>query len=487
MTDIAFSGATELAAAIGSGQVSSVELTDHYIARIERYDGELNAVVVRDFDRAREAAAAADAALTKAKAEGRELGPLHGLPMTIKEAYDITGLPTTWGVPELSGHLATADAESVRRFTAAGAHFLGKTNVPLLLADFQSYNNIYGTTNNPWDVSRGPGGSSGGSAAALAAGFSALEAGSDIGGSIRNPAHFCGVYGHKPTWGIVPPQGHALPGDISPPDIAVVGPMARTPEDLALALDILAGADPLHSRGWQLQLPRPQKLRLSDLRVAVWADDERAPVAAEVAERAEMVGRMLSEQGATVSFEARPDIDIDSSFETYHALLSGVMAAGADDEARSEARQQAATLSPDDRSWAANAVRFSALDHAQWLQMNNRRTQLRQQWNAFFDDWDVLICPITATPAFPHDHTPFGQRRLDVDGDQQDYFRQIFWAGTITVAHLPSTVFPTGPSAEGLPIGLQAVGAEFTDHTTIEVTRLLAEQLGGFVAPPGFE
>jgi amidase len=197
---LAFASATELARKIRDKEISSRELTDYYIGRIERFDGDLNAVIVRDFQGARDAADAADAALAK----GESLGPLHGVPMTIKESYDIAGTPTTWGIPQFKDNIATTDSDTVAKYKAAGAHFMGKTNVPLQLADFQSYNDIYGTTNNPWNTQRIPGGSSGGSAAALAAGMTGLESGSDIGGSIRNPAHFCGVYGHKPTWGVVP-------------------------------------------------------------------------------------------------------------------------------------------------------------------------------------------------------------------------------------------------------------------------------------------
>ena len=202
-----FATAIELAAAIRNKEASSLELTDMYIERVERYDGQTNAVVVHDFERGREAAKAADSALAK----GESAGPLHGVPMTVKEAFNVTGLPTTWGIPELRDNIASEDADYVQRLKGAGAVIFGKTNVPLNLGDFQSFNDIYGTTNNPWDLTRTPGGSSGGSSAALAAGLTALEAGSDIGGSIRNPAHYCGVYGHKPTWGIVSDEGHALP------------------------------------------------------------------------------------------------------------------------------------------------------------------------------------------------------------------------------------------------------------------------------------
>lgn len=482
MTDMAFWTASETVDALKAGSVSSVEVTEHLIARIEQHDDAVNAVVVRDFDRARDAARQADSA----HAHGKHLGPLHGLPLTVKEAYDVQGLPTTWGIPALAENVAATDAAVVRKLREAGAHLLGKTNVPLELADFQSYNDIYGTTNNPWELGRTPGGSSGGSAAALAAGFTPLEMGSDIGGSIRNPAHFCGVYGHKPTWGVVSSKGHALPGQLAEPDIAVVGPLARSAEDLALAFGIVAGADDLMSPGWQLTLPSKPQPSLGDLRVAVWPTDERAPVSSEVVETATTVANALKDLGATVSFDARADIDLDESYETYVALLNGVMGAGIPTEARAAAREQAATLDPNDRSFAANSMRYAGIDHGDWLRMHHRRTQLRHQWRSFFADWDILLCPIAASAAFPHDHRPMGERTIEINGEQQPYFDQLFWAGTITVAQLPSTVFPAGRSASGLPIGLQAVGAEFADNTTIEFARLITQELGGFTAPPRF-
>jgi amidase len=483
MSDLAFLSASDLAQAIQRKEVSSFELTELYISRVEQHDKQLNAVVVHDFDRGLDAARAADEAL----ARGESLGPLHGIPMTIKEAYDIQGLPTTWGMPEFEHNVATQDSESVRRLKQAGAHFFGKTNVPLELADFQSFNDIYGTTNNPWNLERTPGGSSGGSAAALAAGLTALEAGSDIGGSIRNPAHFCGIYGHKPTWGIVSDLGHALPGEISTADIGVVGPMARSAEDLALSMDIVAGPDPFNAAGWQLNLPRPRKSRLKDFRVAIWPNDELAPVAREVADRVQQVGDTLARLGATVSDSARPDTDRQANLDTYYALLQGVMAAGLSDEAKQTNREAIAELSADDNSLHAILLRESVQEHGSWLRHNNHRNHIRRAWKQFFESWDILICPQMATTAFPHDHSGYVDRRITVDNEEQDYFQQLFWSGTITVAHLPSTVFPTGPSSEGLPIGLQAVGAEFNDHITIDFTRLLAQELGGFVAPPGYE
>ena len=470
MTDLPFRSATELAQAIRDKEVSSLELTDLYIQRIEKHDEALNAVVVRCFDHAREAARAADETLE----HGRSLRPLHGLPVTIKEAYNLEGTTTTWGVPDLKDNVAAGDAETVRRLKAAGAHFLGKTNVPLRLADFQSFNDIYGTTNNPWNTRCTPGGSSGGSAAALAAGLTALEAGSDIGGSIRNPAHFCGIYGHKPTWGVVSREGHALPGMVSPADIAVVGPMARYAEDLSLALGIVAGADAFNSPGWTLQLRRPHKASLKAFRVAVWATDD------------------LASLGATVSDSARPPLSdfgltLEDTLDTYESLLWGVMSAGFPEEKHRALKTRAASLAAGDKSVYAQYLRCSTQDHRAWALHNNRRFLIRQAWSAFFEDWDILICPQMPTAAFPHDHGSYFERSLSFDGRTIEHLAQINWSGLITVAHLPSTVFPTGLSSEGLPIGLQAVGREFDDYITIDFCRLLAAEIGGFVAPPGFE
>ena len=466
---LAFESATALAQKIRNKEMSARELTDYFIGRIERFDAAVNAVPVRDFERAQDAADLAD----RAQAEGRSLGPLHGVPLTIKEAYNIAGLPTTWGHPVFKDNLAGEDAEVVQRLKSAGAHFLGKTNVPVDLADFQSYNDVYGTTNNPWNTERTPGGSSGGSAAALAAGFCSLESGSDIGGSIRNPAHFCGVYGHKPTWGIVPPQGHALPGMLAPPDIAVVGPMARSAQDLALAMDIVAGADPLRAPGWKLELARPEKKSLSEYRVAIWPSDPRAPVSAEMAGRVRALGDQLRGLGATVSDTARPDIDLGTSWQAYMYMLCGVMAAGLPDDQFMELQDAAEGFAPDDMGFAATNARASVQHHRDWLRWNNVRETLRQAWRQFFNDWDILLCPQMATTAFPHDQSDIIGRRIMVDQEEQPYFQQLFWAGLITVGYLPSTVFPTGPGMDGLPIGLQAVSAEFNDYTCIHFAHLM--------------
>jgi len=479
----AFKPAIELAQMIRDKEISSVELTQYFIDRIERFDAMLNAVVVRDFDRALSAARNADDALMR----GELAGPLHGLPMTIKEAYDIAGLPTTWGIPQFADNIAETDSAVVSRYRAAGAHFMGKTNVPLGLGDFQSYNEIYGTTNNPWDVDRTPGGSSGGTAAALAAGLTGLDSGSDIGGSIRNPAHFCGVYGHKPTWGIVPPQGHALPGSVAVPDLAVVGPLARSAEDLALAMDVVAGADTLNAPGWQLEMPEPRASSLREYRVAIWPTEDISPADQVIANRVQEIADVLANSGAEVSDRARPEFSPKDAHHTYTNLLLSFMASGVPDEVFQQNKTLAAGFSVDDMSAEAIEARAGVLDHRGWLRHHNIRTEIRMQWQRFFRDWDIVICPIMVTTAFPHDHRPISERTLLVNGVETPYFDQVFWAGLATLGFLPSTVFPVGLSEDGLPIGVQAIGAEFDDRTTIEFARLMAQEIGGFMPPMGFE
>src|SRR5262245_12858497 len=328
MTDIAFSSAIKLARAIKKREISSSELLEHYLARVDKFDGALNAMPVDDRERARARARAADDAL----ARGEDWGPLHGVPMTVKESYDIAGLKTTWGVPQFRDNVADSDALVVERLKGAGAVIFGKTNVPFRLGDFQSYNEIYGTTKNPWDTARTPGGSSGGSAAVLAAGLAGLEAGSDIGGSIRNPAHYCGVFGHKPTWNLVPPRGHRVGGTLAVGDIPVGGPLARSAADLRLSLEITAGPDEILARGYSLSLEKPKQRRLRDFRVAVWNDDLVAPVSKEVRARVDAVADAFRQDGANVvDPDARPAFGASHSNYTYQNLLQATLASRATD------------------------------------------------------------------------------------------------------------------------------------------------------------
>jgi amidase len=325
--------------------------------------------------------------------------------------------------------------------------------------DFQSYNEIYGTTNNPWDITLGPGGSSGGAAAAIAAGLTGLELGSDIGGSIRNPAHYCGVYGHKSTYKLVGATRSAAPGNLTVKDLGVYGPLARSAEDLSLAMQLLAAPGVFENPVWQPTLPKPTK-QLKDYRVVIWPTDERVTVATEISARCQLIGDTLANLGATVSDTARPTIDTTRSTKLYRSLLDA----------------------------ATNPL--SELKHSEWLDMDHERAKLRLQWREFFKDWDIVIAPIAATSAFKHDHSAMRGRRIQIDGPtgriEAPYFQQIFWAGLTTVAYLPSTVFPTGVDKSGLPIGLQAIGDAYDDLITIDFARLLSREIGGYVPPPGY-
>lgn len=484
MDELAFSDATTLAAKIKNREVSSVEMLEHYVARMEKYNPDINAIIVTQLDKARTRASQADEAL----ARGEDWGPLHGVPMTVKESYDIEGLPSTWGNPGLKDNIAKVDAVACERLQGAGAVIFGKTNVPLSLADFQSYNEVYGTTNNPHDLERGPGGSSGGSAAALAAGLTGLEMGSDIGGSIRNPAHFCGVFGHKPTWGILPMRGHALPGILTPSDISVIGPLARSAEDLRLAMDIVQGADAIHQPGWTLDLPEPTRKSFKDYKVAVWADDTLAPVDNSVKDRVLKVAKLIEDAGGQVDFGARPGFAAEYSHEQYTNLLHAAMSARQPEEMFEANLARRRALAPDDKSELAKVTIASSLYYREWHQYNENRTHLRWAWHEFFKEFDILLTPMCATAAFPHDQNPqMGQRRVTVNNEPRFYFEQIFWAGLTGVCFLPSTIVPTGLNEQGLPIGVQIVAREMGDRYTIEFARRVAEQLGGFVAPKAFE
>jgi amidase len=480
MLDVPFRSATQLAAAIRAKKIGCLELLDLYLARVEKYDGALNAVVVRDFDRARTRARALD------RARGRR-GPLHGVSMTVKESYDVAGLPTTWGVPASKDRIATTNARVVERLLDAGAVIFGKTNVPLHLADWQSFNAIYGTTNNPWDVTRMPGGSSGGSAAALAAGLTALEAGSDIGSSIRNPAHFCGVYGHKPTWGIVPRDGQALPWQKAPVDIDVVGPLARSSDDLALALSVMAGPDPIDATGWQLKLPAPRHERLRDFKVGLMLDAPGLPVDREVQDRLHALADFLGRQKVRIDDRARPAIDVQEVFRVYATLLRSATSDRQSDTDFEQNQARVRALARDDDSYYARALRAAVLSHRDWLAANEARHRMRHAWAEFFTSHDLLLCPVAPVAALPHDQQGERyQRTMPVNGARVPVTDHLFWAGYSGVAYLPSTAAPCGFTPGGLPVGVQIVGPQYGDRTCLAFAKLLEREFQGFVAPPGF-
>ena len=479
---LAYKSAKELAKLIKDKEISSFELLEYYIARVEKFNPDINAIIVKNYEEAYEIAKKADELISK----GKTLGPLHGVPMTLKESYSLNGTALTFGIPEFKDNISDSDALSVERLKNAGAVIFGKTNVPIRLADFQSYNDIYGTTNNPWDLTKIPGGSSGGSAAALAAGLTGFETGSDIGGSIRNPAHYCGVFGHKPTWGLLPPRGHALPGGVAQPDLSVIGPLGRSAEDIETGVMVMAGPDEIQSAGLKLDLEKPQKSNLKEYKVAVWTNDEIAPVSQEVQNRVIAVAKTISDAGGEANFDARPDFDINKYKEVYGSLLHPTMASRTTDEDFQKLLDDAQKLDPNDNSEAAFTLRKQVSYVRDYNIANNERTHFRWAWHNFFKEYDAVIAPIMATDAIDHDHGKYGERTIMVDNDERPYFEQIFWAGIAINSYLPSTVIPTGLSDNGLPIGIQIIGPEYGDLKTIGLAKLLEQEGYKFQSPDSY-
>jgi amidase len=408
--------------------------------------------------------------------------------MTVKESFHVAGLPSTWGFPGSADHRPRADALAVARVKAAGAVVLGATNVPLALGDVQTYNDVYGTTANPWDRSRTPGGSSGGSSAALAAGFGALSLGSDNGGSLRIPAHFCGVHAHRPTLGLLPLRGHTPPGaPVLPTEaqLAVTGPMARSATDLALLLDVLAGPDELApGAAYRLALPAPRHDALRDFRVLVVEEHPSIPTSAAVRAVVDRFATDLAAAGAAVSRRSPLLPDQEAAARLYMRMLASEL--GADFPARvyEKARAAAEGLPADDRSLTAERARGTVLSHRGWIHADAERAVLRQRWRELFAEVDVVVAAVAPTPAFPHDHGPVPRRTLTVDGTDHPYLDQLALPGVATLPGLPATAFPAGATAEALPVGLQAIGPAHGDRTTIRFAELAEREFGGFRPPP---
>jgi amidase len=482
MDRLHFKSAVRIAQLIRERKISAADTLEHFLARIAKHNPKLNAIVWLDAERARQVAKAADEAL----ARGEIWGSLHGVPMTIKESYNVAGSPTTWGDPRLKDNVTETSALAVKRLEKAGVVFFGKTNVPLLLADHQTYNAIYGTTNNPWDASRTPGGSSGGSAAALAAGLTGIDAGSDIGGSIRNPAHYCGVFGLKPTWGVAAPRGQALPETHAYADMSVIGPLARGAEDLEIALDAMAGPDEIDGEAWKLDLPACAAKSLRDLRVAVKLSDPNCVVDADYMRMLQALVEALAKCGAKVK-ETEPKLDTRRLHEVYVLLLRAAASVRTPEQDIQRWRQQVIA----DKAKAPYLdlmVRGSTLSHRDWLKLNNERHGLRRVFAAFFEDWDVLLCPAAASAAPLHDHN--GERwarKITVNGKLIPSTDQLFWAGYSSLVYLPSTVGPAGLTRSGLPVGYQAIAASGRDKTATAFSRFVEKEIAAFVAPPDFD
>lgn len=483
---MAFETATQHMDALRARRVSAVELLDQSIERIEAHDGSINAIVVRDFDRARVAAVAADAALSRG-----DRRPLLGLPMTVKEALNVAGLPTTWGIPESRHPDVGQDAVAIARLKHAGAVIVGKTNVCTQLADWQTFNPVFGTTNNPWDLRRTPGGSSGGSAAALAAGFVALELGSDLGGSLRIPAHCCGVFAHKPTFALVPTRGFVPPGvpvlSVSHEvDLAVLGPLARSATDLSLAMDVIAGPDDAQAVAYRMALPPPRHAELRHYRILVLEQHPLVPTSNAVRTAIHRFAGSLERAGCKLGWNSPLLPDLERSAATFAHLLFSFFGADMPTQDYEDLKAQLMGIPALDRSPQVLALRSLVSSHRDWIGMDRVRLGIEHQWRQLFQEWDVVLCPVSPTTASLHDHSAMDDRRIDIDGCSVPYKAQGAWMSVASVAGLPATTMPIGLCDAGLPVGVQLIGPYLEDRTTIGLAELAEREFGGFVAPPMF-
>jgi amidase len=478
--DATFGAAADAAQAIRAGVISSRELTAHVFARIRRHNGVVNAFVTLDEDRAMHRAVAADQAL----AAGKASGPLHGVPVLVKDLHPTAGIRTTYGSKQFEHHVPDRDSVAVARLLAAGAIIVGKTNTPELGADHQTFNEVAGTTNNPWDPVLSPGGSTGGGAAALAAGLGFLELGNDLGGSIRNPAHFCGVYGHKPSFDLVPRDGPLPPG--VPPATRdnqwVNGPLARSAHDLRIALGLLAGPTAPDSIAYRLALPPPRATRLEDCRIGyVLSDPFCAPdsqVARLLAQAIDAIGR----RGARLSEGFPPGIDLQRTHDNWFFLAVNSWYLPQDD-----IRKRIAPLEGIDDYYSPKMIEALSSSYQEWRLRDGGRLEARAIWQNYFREHDAFLMPANFSAAFPHDQRKVWSERRVVTADGERPYRDIGrWISIATYSGCPATVAPIGRTAQGLPVGIQIMGPFLEDATPIAIAGLLAEQLGGFTPPGGY-
>ena len=457
-------------------QFSARELLEAVWDRILSRNPVLNALAAYDYEAALEAAAVSDARLLRGEAR-----PLEGLPLTIKDSFETAGLTTSCGAAELIDYRPEDDAVAVARLRAAGAIILAKSNVPRLTGDFQTYSGLYGVTVHPWDDARSPGGSSGGAAAAVAAGFCAFDLASDQGGSIRWPAHACGLFGLKPSWGQIPLFGHIPPLPLmrlkKPPDMAVAGPIARSAGDLELALSITAG--PINARGPAF-LRKPRKKNPGELRLALWLDSDFAPVDASVTAAVRRAAQAFHDAGAWVE-ETRPAVDFAEAFEIYAFLSFAMGFAGMPKESRDEFAEKAKSFDAADTSYPALRARAAKLDAATFSRLMERRAAINAAFAAFFEDYDAILCPPAPCVAIEHDVSPdLFARRLEIEGGVLPYYDLLKWASLASLAHLPASVAPAGLGRHGLPCGVQIICAFDEDRTAIAIAGMLENLLGGF-------
>lgn len=489
--DLHYRPAHELVEELRNGTLTSEAVTQHFLDQIRRHNDHINAVVTLDEQQALTQARAAD----EKRAGGAKLGPLHGLPLTLKDTWEVAGMTCTAGAPALRNHQPQQHADVVQRLEDAGAIIIGKTNVPIYATDLQSYNKLFGVSNNPYHTDHTPGGSSGGAAAALAAGMTPLEVGSDLAGSIRTPAHFCGVFGHKPSRALVSFRGHipGPPGTQSRPDLAEGGPLARNAKDLQLLLEVIAGPTPLDSRSWTINMEPAALSSLDQARVGLWLEDPLCPIEQELTDGYRTLGRELEQRGALVAQARHPLLDLEHILPPYFNLLGSLLST---------------SLKPAQRRqmlWVARLEKWLNLlgpltafvgeygrgvnqPVHQWVAVSETREKMRAEIASLFDEFDVLLTPVTPTTAIRHDHShPVFKRRIAVAGQPRAYMDQFCWIAFATLLGLPATSVPVGRSREGLPFNVQVIGAPGRDLTTLRFAELLEQEgLAGFTPPEGF-
>lgn len=482
--ELHFQSASDVAQQIINKKISSVELTNMILARIEKIEPKINAINVLLAEEALEKAKEADNALAK----GNIIGPLHGVPVTIKDTFRIKGVLTTVGNPALSDYFPDYDAVSVARLKAAGAVILGNTNVPYMLDDHQSYNEIYGRTNNPWNLGHSPGGSTGGGAAALAAGLSYLSLGSDTAGSIRVPAHFCGIFGHKPTLELVPKQGQIppMPGALpySSNGLSVAGPLARSAEDLKLLLEVCGGPVSPQSVAYSWKLPEARKTRLKDYKIRYVLNDEKFPVSSEMLPVMESALAEFRKAGVKLDEGWPADMDAIELFHLYMYLIYASASKGASIDEIDAYRKN-----PDKQDSPLQKLKAQAYTdpHKYFIEKDKTRLKVRELWQAFFKDYDAFVIPTAIVPAYPHSDVPWDRRILKTPDGDRAYDDMFFWISFATLAGLPATIIPIGFTATGLPVGLQIIGPYLEDATPIQLAGLLSEVLGGIQHPAGYD
>ncbi|MCK7547053.1 amidase [Marinobacter koreensis] len=488
MNALHYQPAHQLLRQMEQGELTSEALATSLLARIRELNPAINAVVALDEQAVLEQARKAD----QERRANQIRGPLHGLPLTLKDTWEVAGMTCTAGAPVLEQHRPDRHADVVQRLEDAGAIILGKTNVPLYATDLQSYNKLFGTTRNPYDPQRTPGGSSGGAAAALAAGFTPLEVGSDLAGSIRTPAHFCGVFGHKPTRALISFRGHipGPPGTQSRPDLVEAGPMARTAADLELLLNVIAGPRPADDRSWDLAMEPTRIHSLEQTRVGLWLEDRHCPVDRELTEAYRELGKHLETQGALVSEARHPLLDMEHVLPAYFNLLGTLLSTSLKPGQRRQMKW-IARLEPWLHLFGPVTSHIGEYGRGvnqkvhEWALWNEMREKMRAEIDGLFDEYDVLLTPITPTVAIRHDHSqPVFKRRIQVNGQPRAYMDQFCWIALATLLGLPATSIPIGRTAEGLPFNVQSIGAPGADLTTIRFAQLLEEKgLAGFTEP----